>query len=420
MHTDYQKLSTWIPRLWKEQFAPLFSEGLIVTPFPLIDEILDKLPVDWTDPTLTVLDPCCGSGRFLLAIKYRLLDAGHSEQHIIENMIHGCDVDPVNMAGAVDMLGAKTYNHNIKCANSLTEKWTMKFDVVIGNPPYQAELKTLQQRLWMQFVDKAFELVVDRGYVCMVTPSNWATTPDLYTRWFVCHNPTYINLEECGKHFPGIGISFSSYIIQNTEYSGNDVSFTDTNGSYHGRLPARFGANERTISILTKVLESPHPKLSKAVAPHTHYSYRKAGKVSDVQTGEYTVPVLASPKTSKKDANYVWGRGICPKQIGPRVIGYTFPGTWKDMVVSSDLQTVHNFIHIPAHTMVEAEHLRITLTSKLFLFVVYQTNSPRGIKTATIQQLPLLDLTRSWTDAELYAHFNLTQEEIDLIESTVK
>ena len=35
-------------------------------------------------------------------------------------------------------------------------------------------------------------------------------------------------------------------------------------------------------------------------------------------------------------------------------------------------------------------------------------------------KLPKIDLSKSWTDEELYKYFNLTQEEIDYIESQVK
>ena len=90
------------------------------------------------------------------------------------------------------------------------------------------------------------------------------------------------------------------------------------------------------------------------------------------------------------------------------------------MVVTSDLQTTHGFIHIQADSMSEAENLRTLLTSKLYMFMVLTRNSIRNIKVSTIKDLPLLDLTRSWTNEELYAHFNLTEEEIKLIEDTIK
>ena len=42
------------------------------------------------------------------------------------------------------------------------------------------------------------------------------------------------------------------------------------------------------------------------------------------------------------------------------------------------------------------------------------------MKTNMVRALPKLDLTRTWTDQELYAHFGLTDEEIRYIEEQVK
>ena len=36
------------------------------------------------------------------------------------------------------------------------------------------------------------------------------------------------------------------------------------------------------------------------------------------------------------------------------------------------------------------------------------------------QFIPMQDFSKPWTDAELYAKYNLTQEEIDFIESMIK
>lgn len=34
--------------------------------------------------------------------------------------------------------------------------------------------------------------------------------------------------------------------------------------------------------------------------------------------------------------------------------------------------------------------------------------------------VPMQDFTKTWSDEELYAKYNLTQEEIDYIENTIK
>jgi site-specific DNA-methyltransferase (adenine-specific) len=375
----------------------------IFTPFELCDEVVSKIP-SLEGNILVVAN---------LEFVYTLIVKGVERERIY--FATPC-------AEKKAFAGRMILESNIFVYNNVITKedvGDMKFDVVVGNPPYQAEIKTLQNRLWMQFVDAAFTIIKHDGYLAFVTPLNWAIDDKLYARWFADHQPIAINMNECSRHFPGIGITFSYYVIRNSEHTNEDVQFITPTETFNSPLPpCTIGTNPRAASVYTKVLGG-SPTL-RASAPQTHYSYRKAGKVVDERTDGYPYKVMLSPASSKKDAQWVWGRTICNKQTGPRVVGYTYPGSWKDMVVTSDLQTTHGFIHIQADSMSEAENLKTLLTSKLYMFMVLTRNSIRNIKVGTVRDLPLLDLTRSWTDEELYAHFNLTEEEIALIEDTIK
>lgn len=53
------------------------------------------------------------------------------------------------------------------------------------------------------------------------------------------------------------------------------------------------------------------------------------------------------------------------------------------------------------------------------LFEWYIKNEKSGGFNTGIFKLPKLDSSKSWTDEELYQHFNLTPEEIQLIEDTI-
>lgn len=67
--------------------------GEVFTPDELIEEILNKLPSEvWTDKSKTWLEPSAGDGNFLVAIKERLLAAGHDEKHILDNMIFSIEL----------------------------------------------------------------------------------------------------------------------------------------------------------------------------------------------------------------------------------------------------------------------------------------------------------------------------------------
>lgn len=69
------------------------STGEVFTPRSLIHEMLNKLPNEvWFDPNKTWLEPSAGDGNFLVEIKARLMQAGHDEQHILENMLFSVEL----------------------------------------------------------------------------------------------------------------------------------------------------------------------------------------------------------------------------------------------------------------------------------------------------------------------------------------
>jgi hypothetical protein len=54
--------------------------------------------------------------------------------------------------------------------------------------------------------------------------------------------------------------------------------------------------------------------------------------------------------------------------------------------------------------------------SKLYKLIVDKLFRYNGfINGNVLKGLPALDLTKNWTDNDIYAHFNLTQDEIDAI-----
>ena len=52
--------------------------------------------------------------------------------------------------------------------------------------------------------------------------------------------------------------------------------------------------------------------------------------------------------------------------------------------------------------------------------MVYGIHPTGFLKTNIIKSIPYIEMDKIWTDEELYAHFGLTQEEIDYIEANVK
>mgnify|MGYP003144876959 CR=1 FL=1 len=171
------------------------KNGEVFTPVKLIEEMLDKLPVDvWKNPELKWLDPANGIGNFPMIIYKKLLqnlpdkfvscytNENEKKKHIIENMLYMTELDPVNVKISRSIFGS---NANIACGDFLKEEWKRdfngidKFDIIVGNPPFQIEQEGKRKggyggrTLWDKFIISSFEILNNNGYLGFITPAGW-------------------------------------------------------------------------------------------------------------------------------------------------------------------------------------------------------------------------------------------------------
>jgi len=108
------------------------STGEIFTPTPLVQEMLDNIPVEmFTDPDKTFIDPSCGDGQFLGEVIIYKMENGSTFQQALSTT-YGIDLMPDNVQLCRDRLlcGQEELRHivenNIVCA-SLTD-YHYRFD----------------------------------------------------------------------------------------------------------------------------------------------------------------------------------------------------------------------------------------------------------------------------------------------------
>jgi site-specific DNA-methyltransferase (adenine-specific) len=68
----------------------------------------------------------------------------------------------------------------------------------------------------------------------------------------------------------------------------------------------------------------------------------------------------------------------------------------------------------------EAKNVYDYLRTKFVRFLILQTLVGMNLSINNFRFVPWQDFTKSWTDEELYEKYNLTQEEIEFIESMIK
>lgn len=113
----------------------------------------------------------------------------------------------------------------------------MKFDLVVGNPPYQhGNEKGGARSLWRKFVRKGFDLCQPGGYVSMITPGCPFKSDDLGA--FFTEYQTEKVYTDISHHFPGVGSTFTAWITHKvpqyrlTEYPDLNVSVDLKTRSY--------------------------------------------------------------------------------------------------------------------------------------------------------------------------------------------
>tara|TARA_B110000285_G_C15125467_1_gene619916 strand:- start:824 stop:2392 length:1569 start_codon:yes stop_codon:yes gene_type:complete len=169
------------------------SQGEVFTPMWLILEMLETLPNKvWQNPQLTWLDPGAGIGNFSMVVFYKLdiglqkweKNAIKRRKHILENMIHMVELTSSNVDIAEKIFGTHA---NISNSDFLsdTNKWQTefnqkKFDIILGNPPYNKNGMRGKGRsdvglsvIWNKFVEMSITLMHANGHCLFFTPNSW-------------------------------------------------------------------------------------------------------------------------------------------------------------------------------------------------------------------------------------------------------
>ncbi len=215
-----------------------FAENF--TPAELIDEMLDTLPADvFSNPSLTWLDPAAGIGNFPIIVFERLMAGLHDtlpdpvlrRAHILSNMLFMIEIQPRSCARMADALGDSI---NLHQGDFLSSDWPEtfpdKFDIVLGNPPYERMVdgarSAKNDNLWSKFIDAGMERLRDDGYLLYITPPAWMSPSSKQLKaWFLPHRIVHLNIQDCARWFK-VGSKFSYYLIQKTPRDpDDDISF---------------------------------------------------------------------------------------------------------------------------------------------------------------------------------------------------
>jgi hypothetical protein len=113
--------------------------------------------------------------------------------------------------------------------DKLEIKNNMKFDVVLGNSPFQQKVGPKKtEPLWNKFVKKSFDICNEGGYVSLIHPNGWRNIDGDFKniqQLLKSKNICYLSLNsvEEGQKIFGVTTPFDWYVIKNIENNQDTI-----------------------------------------------------------------------------------------------------------------------------------------------------------------------------------------------------
>lgn len=480
------------------------SSDEVFTPPQVVNRMLDLLPTElWSDKKATFLDPGCKSGVFLREIAKRL-DKGLETQirdrqkrlnHIFKHQLYGLAMTELtSLLSRRSLYCSKTANgkysvcetfdnpdgnirfgrvehtwKNGRCVfcgaskdaydrggeleshayafihtDKPEEIFNMKFDVIIGNPPYQmgSDGGTRDIPIYNIFVEQAKKL--KPRFLSMIIPSRWMAGGlglSDFRRSMLSDRRIrkLVDYERMDAVFPGVDFEGGvCYFLWDRDNEGDCEVTTINAGETIG--PVARDLNEfdvfvrdiRALKILRKILKAGEVSVTKILSVDKEFGWTSnfdgfhKGKQStnDValyynRKGKRLIGGINRRDIAKSAHLIDTWKVMVPQAYGERgarpamVLGPSF-------VAESPSVCTQTYLFFYVSSEKQAKSLNNYLRTRFFRFLVSLRKITQHATRSTYSWVPQQAWDRTWTDEALYAKYCLTKAEIAFIESMVR
>ena len=477
------------------------SSDEVFTPPELVNSMLDMLPNEiWADETVTFLDPSSKSGVFLREIVKRLNaglvrkmpDAEQRINHIFKNQVFGIAVTELTAlvsrrtlycskradgkhslftesssedgnvsfgitehdwkAGRCKFCGAskeqysrdsslEAYAYKFIHTTTPEKIFNMRFDVVIGNPPYQLDTGGSGRQatpLYHKFVQQAKSL--NPRYISMIIPSRWfaggmgldSFRQEMLNDERLSKIVDFTDARDC---FPNVDIAGGvCYFLWDKHHSGKATVVNNTKGKvYESRRALNefetFVRLSPAVSILRKAISKNLPNLTKIVSPTVPFGLKTSERGA-----------------SEGDLTLISSAGISKINLTQLSSGHEYIRKWKVLTskashdhagqpdkngkrrVLSKLEVIKpNTVCTGSYILLgtfdteeEALNLKSYAETRTFRFLVSLLSFSQDITRERFRYVPLMNLEKSWNDEMICDYFDITEEEFNFISSLIR
>lgn len=381
--------------------VPSIAKNYAVTKFTVYEDVEALPPYTPTALIKEITDKLIGGIDFSTA-KFLVIYTVEWANYL--QAIHGVPAENITVVGDSKRFEVSTYQgYNFITADDfLAEDFNkedeLKFDVIVGNPPYQdSNNKAANYKLWHKFVRRfdlgnRYPITSKHSFIAMVTPSSIFIDYVGFGKWFVkeylpnkCLLEAKVHRET--KHFDAM-VETCHWVISNSK-SPSTVDVPKMRDSM--------------IDIIVNKVDAVEPKL----------------KLVQENTG------IISENLNKGTYNFYYsGKNITTTDIKPDNNGcikvvFPFSSSYHSQFVTTESTGHFNkslFVTDDDH----AKRVMSYTMSKLYrFFALYYMKTSGFTPAVKNSRLPMLD-DKYYTEQELYTIFDLSPEEVELVESTIK
>jgi len=480
------------------------SNDEVFTPPNLVNQILDLLPKEiWKSKDAKFLDPVSKSGVFLREIAKRLMiglekqipDKQKRINHIYTTQLYGIAITELTsllsrrsvycsktangkysvcdsfkntqgnviferiehtwqnakctFCGATQEVydrgeGLETYAYQFIHTNKPEKIFNMKFDVIVGNPPYQLNVGVEKENyavpLYHSFIQQAKKL--NPRFLSMIVPARWYAGGrglDSFREEMLNDNRLrkivdFPNATDC---FPGVDISGGvCYFLWDRDNKG-ECEVTTIKGNQEVSKMVRpllekgcdtFIRFNEGIPILRKIAahkEKTFDTLVSAQTPFGIVSSFKAYKDNPFKDSIkiHTVNGVGYINEKAVLRNNHWVKDFkvyISKSYGERG-NYPYRFLAKPFIGEKNSCCTQTYLLIgPVSTKKRAENIITYIQTRFFRFCIMQRKNTQDAMRNAYSFVPIQDFDEPWTDEKLYKKYKLTHEEIEFIESMVR
>ena len=478
------------------------SNDEVFTPPAVVNKMLDMLPAElWSNPDARFLDPVSKTGVFLREIAKRLME-GLKEQipdlqqradHIFGKQLYGLAITELTaLMSRRSVYCSKYANGRYSVCTAFDDEqgniryeptahtWQngrcvycgasqevydrdgeleshaykfihtdnpqklfpkMKFDVIIGNPPYQLNdggFNKSASPLYHRFVEQAKKL--KPRYLSMIIPSRWfggGKGLDEFRKSMLNdgHIRVLVDYENASECFPGVDIAGGvCYFLWDRDNSGLCKASNIRNEREYQSIRVlnefeTYIRHNESVDIIHKVNACNEQKMSTMVSSSKPFGLRtfvRPQETGDIilrwQNGEG--PYNSTEITIGRDMINQW-------KVITSYVGYDHAGSPGkdgkrkvfskiDILPPNTICTETYLVIGSFETEKEARNLICYMKTLFFRFLVSQFMYSHHITKDSYRLVPIQDFNEPWTDEKLYAKYGLTNEEINFIESMIR